>query len=261
VRAAILTSSRVKLDANVDELSDYDIELYVTDLHPFRRNDEWLDAFGHILVRWPYTPRSTSFGKRYITRLILFNDYVRIDFQITDITDIEPARYDDGYEVLIDKDNFTTGLQTPTFQQYHIKAPTREAFEILVNEFWWAATYVPKYLWRDELPFAKYMLDNVMRYDYLHQVVEWYIGLQHDWSVNPGPHGKGFKKYLDEDMWTGFESTYTGANIEENWQAFFRFLKLFRRLATVVADQLHYSYPEDVDKGITNYCYHILEKR
>ncbi len=35
---------------NVDALSDYDIELYVTNLHPFRHNDEWLDTFGPILA-------------------------------------------------------------------------------------------------------------------------------------------------------------------------------------------------------------------
>ncbi len=185
VRAAVLTSSRVKPDINVDDLSDYDIELYVSDLHPFQRGDDWLEIFGPILVRWPCKPRTTS-RERFTTRLILFKDFVRIDFQITDKTEIEPSCYDDGYQILIDKDNLTTCLNEPTFKEHITKIPAREEFETLVNEFWWAVTYVPKYLWRDEFTFAKYMLDNVIRYDYLQRVLEWHIGIQRDWSVNSG---------------------------------------------------------------------------
>jgi aminoglycoside 6-adenylyltransferase len=256
VRTVILTSSRVKSDNMVDDLSDFDIELYVRDLAIFQQDDKWLDTFGPILVRWPYQPRSTSFDKKFITRLVLFEDYVRIDFQITDLTEIIPDRYDDGYFVLIDKDNLTNGLQPATFQKYIVRAPTKEEFDGCVNDFWWNATYVPKFLCRNEFPFAKYIFDNV-RYHYLYPVIEWYIGLQHDWSVNPGLHGKWFKKYLDDDIWAEFKLTYTGANIEENWQAFFRLLELFRKLATVVANQLDYGYPEKVDKKVSTYCYYV----
>ncbi len=138
--------------------------------------------------------------------------------------------------------------------------PTGAELETLVNEFWWAATYVPKYLWRDELPFAKYMLDNVIRYDYLQRIVEWYIGMQHDWSVNTGVHGKWFKTYLNEETWHELASTYTGSNIKENWLAFFRCLGLFHRLAMIVAKELHYPYPETVDNDVTAYCHDIQEK-
>jgi len=82
VRAVILTSSRTKPDAEVDALSDYDLELYVSDLHPFTQNDEWLNVFGPVLISWPYTPRSTSFDDKFVTRLVLFRDFVRVDFQI-----------------------------------------------------------------------------------------------------------------------------------------------------------------------------------
>lgn len=54
VRAAVLTSSRVEPERGTDFLSDYDIELYVADLEPFRRGDGWLDAFGPVMVRWPF---------------------------------------------------------------------------------------------------------------------------------------------------------------------------------------------------------------
>ncbi|MCP4754648.1 MAG: aminoglycoside 6-adenylyltransferase [Proteobacteria bacterium] len=256
VRAAVLTSSRVKPDANVDDLSDYDIEMVVADLQPFQRDDGWLEDFGPIMVRWPNKPRSTG-RDSFVTRLVLFKDFVRIDFQITDQSEIEPGTYDDGYRILIDKDNLTSCLNQPTYQDHIVKKPAREEFETLVNEFWWAATYVPKYLWRDELPFAKYMLDNVIRYDYLHKVLEWTIGLQRDWSVNTGIHGKSFKKFLDVETWAELESTYTGAKTEDNWEAFFKTIDLFRRLATFLAHRLNFSYPVELDKEVTDYCRHI----
>jgi len=250
----------VKSDASVDDLSDYDIELYVTDLTPFKQDDLWLADFGPILVRWPFKPRSTTFDKQFITRLVLFKDRVRIDFQITDKTSIEPDSYEDGYQILIDKDNLTSYLNPPTFQQYIVKKPEKEAFETLVNEFWWDATYVPKYLWRDELPFAKYMLDNIMRFEFLHKVIEWHIGMQKDWSVNAGIFGKSFKKYLDAKTWIELESTYAGADIAANWQAFDNTLGLFRRLAKEVASRLNYSYPSELDKEVTEYCNYVREK-
>lgn len=66
IRAAILTSSRVNNKKEIDFLSDYDIELYVSDLDLFM-NDNWLNIFGNIMVKWPYKPRSTG-DKGWITR-------------------------------------------------------------------------------------------------------------------------------------------------------------------------------------------------
>lgn len=258
VRVAVLLGSRANPEAAIDFLSDYDIELYVDDLNPFKQNDEWLQNFGPILVRWPLKPRSTR-DEKWITRLILFKDGVRIDFQITDNTEIAPDTYKDRYRVLIDKDNLTACLHQPTCLEHVVKAPPKEEFETLVSEFWWAATYFPKYLWRDELPYAKYMLDDVMRFEYLHRVVEWSIGTQRNWSVKTGLWGKSFKKFLDSEIWSELESTYTGAKAEENKRAFLRTIALFRKLATSVAYQLDYEYPMGLDKEVTDYCCRILE--
>ena len=109
IRAAILTSSRVNPERETDFLSDYDIVLYVADLQPFRKSDQWLDAFGSVMVRWPRRPRSMP-GETAITRLVLFRDGIRIDFCITDEIKIAPDAYDDGYRILLDKDNLAVDL-------------------------------------------------------------------------------------------------------------------------------------------------------
>lgn len=260
IRAAVLTSLRVDPKGVTDFLSDYDIELYVADLEPFRKDDEWLSVFGPIMVRWPLKPRST-FDEKRLTRLVLFKDGVRIDFQITDKTEIEPDAYDDGYRILLDKDDLTIGLNDPTFSKHIIKKPSREEYDTLVHEFWWNATYVPKYLWRDELPFAKSVLGQTVRDKYLRTVIEWFIGLQHDWSVNTGLCGKWFKHYLDAETWSEFESTYAGADIEENWQSFFKAISLFRKLGKTVGRSLGYDYPTQLDQEMTDYYSTIRNTR
>ena len=260
IRAAILTSSRVAPGATTDILSDYDIELYTTSLEPFRKNDTWLEKFGSIMVRWPYQPRST-FDKNWLTRLVLFKDGVRIDFQLTDHKQLEMERYDNGYQVLIDKDNLTINIPTPSYSAHIIRKPSKKEYLTLVNEFWWDAIYVPKYLWRNELPFAKYMLDYILHYKFLQKIVEWYIGLDTEWSVNTGNCGKHFKNYLDAETWEEFEDTFAGSDIEENWEAFYNTILLFRKLAQIVGEALTYEYPIRIDTEVTGYCRNIQKMK
>ena len=97
---------------------------------------------------------------------------------------------------------------------------------------------MPKYLWRDELPFAASMLGQAVRDEYLQTVIEWSIGLQSDWSVDTGVRGRKFKRYLDAETWVQYESTFAGADIEENWTAFFNAVALFRRMAEAIGESL-----------------------
>lgn len=258
IRAAVLTSSRVSPERETDFLSDYDIELYVADLDPFRRDDQWLSAFGPILVRWPLRPRST-FSEEWLTRLVLFRDGVRIDFQISDRQVIEPDAYENGYRVLLDKDGLTAGLREPTYSKYYVRRPSQEEYDTLIHEFWWNATYVPKYLWRDELPFAASMMGQAVHDKYLRTIIEWLIGREHDWSVNTGVCGRRFKRYLDAEIWSEYTSTFAGADTEENWQAFFRAVELFGKLATIVGRSLGYSYPAQLHQDMVEYYRRIRD--
>ena len=259
VRAAVLTSSRVHPDARIDFLSDYDIELYVSQIEPFSKDDTWLEPFGSILVRWPVKPRSTG-DEDWITRLVLFQDAVRIDFQITAKREIDPNAYRNGYRVLLDKDGLTAGLNPPTHDEYIIREPSRDVFETRTREFWWDATYVPKYLYRDELPFAKYMLDHVLRHHFLHPMVEWTIGFRSGWTANTGVCGRSFKRHLDPDTWNDFASTYSGAGLQANLDAFGRMVRLYRRLGRELAEALGYAYPETLDASVTEYCDRVLSR-
>jgi aminoglycoside 6-adenylyltransferase len=256
VRAVILSGSRTNPEAPVDFLSDYDIELFVLDLSPFLLGDEWLERFGTILVRWPHLPLDRGEG---VTRLVLYEDVPRIDFQIKraerlrDYVSSLPDFYDIGYEVLLDKDGLTDGLATPTHSAFRTRPPTEEEYEELTKHFWWNVTYVAKYLHRDELFFAKYMLDDGLHHKYLHTVISWYIGMKNEWNANPGAFGRWFKRHLKPEIWTEIELTFTGAGIEENWEATFKTIEVFRRLASLVGKHMGYEYPAELDQRVTSY--------
>jgi aminoglycoside 6-adenylyltransferase len=258
IRAMVMTSSRANPRAHTDLFSDYDIELFVQDLQPFAESDQWLEAFGEILVRWPRKP--TSFDEGGITRLVIFDDGLRIDFQL-DTTHalaefMAPTLdigYDNGYKILLDKDNRLQNATAPTHTGYVLRKPTQKEFDELLDEFWWDITYVAKSLWRDELVFAKYMLDSLIRFSYFEKMVEWTIGVRTDWTANPNKHGRWFKRYLDSQTWTDLEATFAGAGIEDNWTALFNMIDLFRRLTKEVGNSLNYRYPSDLDRRVTAY--------
>lgn len=142
VRAMILTGSRVDTIGKVDIFSDYDVEIFTNDISTFL-NDDWLSFFGEVMVFWPLKPSST-FDERYITRLVLFKNKIRIDFQITDKKNTKPLTYDNGYKILVDKDNIEKLIKRPTYKEFVIKKPSEDEYLALVNDFWWDVTYVAK---------------------------------------------------------------------------------------------------------------------
>ncbi len=253
VRAMILTSSRVDPKSKPDVFSDYDIELYVSDIEPFL-NDEWLKFFDKIMVCWPLKPIST-FDKNRITRLVHFKNRNRIDFQITAQKQTKPITYDSGYQILIDKDGIEKQIKKPTYKEHIITKPSKEEFLTLVNDFFWDATYIAKNLWREELFYAKFMFDSVIRFEYFEKMIEWYIAMQHNWEISTNKHGRYFKRYLEPKEWKEIEKTFAGADNENNWQAFFKTIELFSSMAKKVAKGLDYDYPEKIDSEITKYCH------
>jgi aminoglycoside 6-adenylyltransferase len=158
-----------------------------------------------------------------------------------------------GFQVLVDKDGLTQGLLPPTYTAHIPPKPTEPEFLALVEEFWWETIYVAKTLWRDELTQAKYSFDEVMKRQLLIKLLEWRVEIDHDWSLRPGILGKGLKKYLDPETWSAFAATYCGSDLEENWRALFATTDLFRRIAGEVAQALGYTYPDDLDHGVTEY--------
>ena len=254
IKAVILTSSRANPDASPDLLSDYDIELIVSSVKNFT-DDKWTLQFGDVIA----SIKEDKSG--WLTRLVLYSDGVRIDFQVHAKSQFLkslkqnslPIHWDIGYKILLDKESLLKSLPGSTNSIYNINKPSPEAFAKLINDFWWDTTYVAKSLWREELFYAKYIADSIIRDSYINQMLEWYIGLQNNWSVNTNKHGRWFKKYFDKKTWKEIQQIFSDSNPEKSWKALFATCHMFGRIAKELAVALQYNYPYELEKNITGY--------
>lgn len=261
IRVMLLTSSRVN-GAN-DLLSDYDIEFVVTDLPQFLKEDSWLNTFGSIIS--VIVENEDAFDGENAMRMVLYEDYTQIDFKLYAIDKFKEQvnkpnlqeDWDVGYRVLLDKDGFTKEMKPPTLQSVTINKPTEEEFHFFINDIWFCMRYVAKCLWRDELFYAKHVSDKIMRFEDLQKIIEWYIGMQHNWQINVNKYGRKFKEHVPPDLWKRIEATFAGADTEENWKALFAYGDLTRELGTAIADKLDYTYPHELDEKITAYLWKI----
>lgn len=259
VRAVVLVGSRADPRREPDALSDYDVGVYVRNTGPLVRDDSWVLEFGTVMVRWPERPRPT-FGDDWVTQLVLFDDGVRIDFQVTEKHPAEGRVLDGVYRVLVDKDGLTEDLPPPSYSHHSVTRPTAEAFDDRLNAFWWDIVYVAKGLRRGELLYAKALLDGTIRLEKLLPLAEWYAGVLHGWSVDVGVFGRWFHRYLDAPTWDLYLRTFAGAGIEDNWRALFATLEFVRVVGRRVADKLGFNYPDAVDEKVTRYIREIREK-
>ncbi|MBP7820790.1 aminoglycoside 6-adenylyltransferase [Candidatus Saccharibacteria bacterium] len=253
IRLVILTSSRVAQINCTDLLSDYDIEIYAENLVMFN-NDNWLNYFGKVLIKWPLTPGKAGFSKNHITRLVVFDNFPRIDFQIANLSDFNPSSYDNGYKILVDKHNIKPIVPPPTYNEFTITKPAENEFIKTVNGFYWDIPYISKSLKRGEYYFAKYMLDSAIRYGSFELMLNWYIGLQNNWQVSVGNHGRSYEKLLEQKDLKLLNQTYASVNKQDIQKSMNNMASLFDHMCERIAYDLNYSLSEVNRKGVIEYC-------
>lgn len=259
IRAVVLESSRAVGQAVLDRFSDYDILLVVSDARSFADKNEWYSYFGEPLVH--FADKIEVLGFETYMRLVLYQDHTKIDYAVWPLELLQrivehqesTELLDWGYRVLLDKDGLATRLPSPTRTAHIPSRPTSKDYQSLVEEFWWETTYAAKNLWRDELIFARYNLEVVMRYELLLRMLEWRVELDHDWTWKPGVLGRELQRALPAGLWTALTRTYAGPDLEDNWEALFAMTALFRRAAQEVGQALGYIYPEEMDRGVSAY--------
>ena len=266
IRAVILTSSRAIPHGSVDLFSDYDVILAMRSIHPFHADRTWLNAFGLVLAVY----RDPLIDENGLTRsgyVVQYENGLKIDFSLWPVELLQsvnnseqlPAEFDAGYQVLVDKDDLTTELKQPTYSGY-IPAPPTEAYYLeLIEGFFLDTTYVAKFLWRDDMMAAKHILDHSLKQEHLRPMLEWHAEIDHQWTLKPGPYGRGLKRHLRPDLWAEFESTYTGFGLDENWDALFRTIAVMRRVAIHVGQHLGFTYPEELEGRVLKYLQRVQQ--
>ena len=262
----ILTSSRAIPHAHTDAFSDYDVILVLREIKSFYEDRAWLETFGPVLALYR-DPLILDRGLERAAYVTQYESGLKIDFNLWPVELFKriasepqlPPEFDAGYQVLIDKNHLTEGLQPSTYSSYIPKPPTDVQYQTLMEEFFLDTTYVAKFLWRDDVIAAKHILDHSLKQAYLLRMLEWRIEIDHEWSVKPGPYGRGLKRWLPPDVWAELEDTYTGADLDSNWTALFRTIQLMRRVAIEVGQRLGYRYPDDLERRVQAYLLRVKE--
>ena len=259
IRAVLLAGSRANPATPKDIYQDYDVTYFVVDIAPFYNKPAWVeDHFGNpLIMQMPEAMRYPA-GDGNFNYQMIFPDGVRIDlsFVFTKyINDGEPA------VVLLDKDNgsgFLPSLPLPDDKHWHIEQPSPLFFYSCCNNFWWCLNNVAKGIARDELPYVMHMLNEVIRPE-LHDMIDYYIGVQHGFALSTGKSGKYFKKYLPPELYLQYAATYSGSGYVEIWAAVDVMCDLFHTLAVAVAVHFGFTYRQNEESGIREYLRMVKE--
>ncbi|MDX1577753.1 MAG: aminoglycoside 6-adenylyltransferase [Gemmatimonadota bacterium] len=265
VRAAALVGSRAMPEARVDRLSDYDVLLFVRDPATYATGHPWWEAFGPVLVT--LRERYELAGRPVPTRLVQYEDGVRIDFSLLDLEIVEriagsgrlPDTLEAGYRVLVDKDDRLSRLPDATGGAYIPAPPDETAFRQVVEEFWWEATCVAKHLARGEALPARYSGECVLRFECLVPMIEWYVEGSRGWDAPLGARGRGLASLLDEAERSRLRRTFAGAGIEESWEALFTATGWFADMARAIADDLGFASPDPLAARVETFLRAVRE--
>ncbi len=265
IRAVVLSGSKTNPNLPYrDMMQDYDVVYLVRDVTPYQRSPEIPAYFGEIMIlqtpddmcAFSDAPAPEPPPAGHYAYLMQFMDGTRIDLSFYPIGAAQRCREDSLSVVLLDKDGLLGELPPPSDAGYLPKPPSAHDFAACCNEFWWLNPYVAKGLWRDELPYARYMLDTLMR-EQLHAMLTWDLGVASGFKHSPGKLGKYFKLQLEPELWALLERTYAGPQLDETWEALLAMGELFRRAALAVANACGFTYPAEEDARVSAYIRRI----
>jgi aminoglycoside 6-adenylyltransferase len=258
IRAVILNGSRANPHARRDIFQDFDVVYLVNDVASFTDDRTWINRFGELLIL--QTPEAMGdpppLNDGRFSYLMQFTDGNRIDLTLFPTARLHELRRDSLSLLLLDKDGVVEPFPAPNESDYLPKPPNAKAFSDCCNEFWWVCTYVAKGLWREEIVYAKYMFDRVVR-EQLMKMLTWHVGVKTRFLRGPGGHSKYLKRYLEPELWAMLERTYSDAGYENTWDSLQAACDLFRATAIQVAEHFGFDYPDGDDEKVSAHLKHV----
>ena len=239
IRAVYMNGSRTNPNAPKDIFQDYDIVYVVDKTESFIGDKTWINRFGDILLMQypdesPYYPCDKA--KSYAW-LMIFTDGNRLDLTVANVEHAKKNVLEDSLcVVLLDKDGILPAIPMSSDTDYHVQRPTEEQFLSTCNEFWWCLGNVAKGLWREEVTYAQDVLNFVVRKQ-LERMLSWKVGIITDYSVSVGKSAKYMRKWLSDEEWRTYLSTYCGADSELMWNAVDTMCDLFEDTALEIAEK------------------------
>lgn len=254
VRMIIQTGSHIRNDHTSDELSDYDIELFVDNIDDFSKSDSWINE---IKEAWIILPLVNNVGDP--TRLVIYEGGEKVDFTLNKIQDFDKLIVDQGnsdlfnrgYKVLLDKNNLSSKLKDAPFKNLASNKPTQIEFNALVEEFFFEIYHVAKYLKREDLWPVKFR--DWTTKELMLRMIEWYEKSEKGWDFDTWYFGQKMKKWIDPDVYSQISGIFAHFDKQDGLEAMNNTINLFREVAKKTAKNLNYTYPQVVDDNILSY--------
>ena len=262
IRAVYLFGSRANPGAKKDKYQDYDISFVVTETDPFQADKNWIDGFGDVAM-FNEGERNglIFFGRKDMSVLsrrcvfkFLFRDNNCMDLvleikeeALKNFIEYQPAK------ILLDKDDFLSEIIISDGENYDYLKPDEDVYRACCSGFWWFLTYPAKGIARGKIPFAMVSFNSFTRTS-LNRMIEWYIGVQTDFSASIGKREKNYEKYLSKDFYDLYSRTYTESNY---WNVVFVTCELFNKLALAVGTHFGFVYNQQEEDGMIKYLQEI----
>jgi aminoglycoside 6-adenylyltransferase len=258
VRAVILNGSRVNPNAKKDIFQDFDVVYVVTDMLSFKADPEWIQCFGEMMILQLPDDMGDSPAnwEQWYAYLMQFADGNRIDLILYPADKLDEMIPDSLSKLLLDKDGVIEPFPPADESSYLPEPPTENKFDDCCNEFWWISVYAAKGLWRRQIIYVKFIIEDVMR-DQLMKMLFWFVGMNTGFEHNLGKHGANLNKFLDTKLWLMLEKTYSDADSENTWDAMFVMCDLFRIIAPAVGDHFGFHYPQEDDDRVSSHLRYI----
>jgi aminoglycoside 6-adenylyltransferase len=259
VRAVLLNGSRANPKIQPDQFQDFDLVLIVSNFGSFISDRSWTNFLGEKLIC--QLPDEMSLGEDDKDNdetigfhyLMLFMDGNRIDLTLFPIENFKTDFAFDSLTIAwLDKDNLFPNVPLSTDANYHIQKPTEKNFLEVCNEFWWVSTYISKGLLRNEITYAKEMLETTVRPMFM-KIIEWFIGTETNFSISFGKGGKFMKQYLSGKQYDNILATYSDQHLENNWKSLLLMAELFGEFAATIADRLNFQYNLNEQQNVMTY--------
>jgi aminoglycoside 6-adenylyltransferase len=233
-----------------DDLADIDLQVYVGSVARLAQSDDWLKSLGPIWVR--VRDEYQDADARIPTRLVIFAGGVKVDFALYDAGAL--SRVVGGpwpVQVLVDKDGVAGSRESSLAPRVR----GQETFSALVEEFWFEAYHVGKYLARDDPWPARSRFEATLAR--LLAVLEWRHEVVR--GTAPPSDGKALRSWSDLP---GERLSRLSPRPESqgSWDALFEALHLFRESAREVAAAAHLRYAEELDRNLSDFLLTLRER-
>lgn len=230
IRAVLLNGSRANPNVKPDVFQDFDLTFFVNDYNSFLMDRSWISQLGKVVLQ--QLPDEMELGKEEgkigFTFLMVFDNGGRIDLTLFPLTQFENHYQTDSLSVVwIDKDGLFENIPQASDIDYQIRKPTQREFTEVCNEFWWTITNVAKGLKRNEIIYAKDMMETVVRPMFI-QLIKWKVAHENDFNINTGKSAKFIEQFLPIEFYQKLLRTYADSDLENNWEALFIMTEIFK---------------------------------